>query len=280
MAKKEEAKDVVPQQTRAVATVTDEDVGAGFEGMSQDELAVPFLIILQKNSPQVEEGNAKYVAGAKAGSILNTVTQELYDGKEGITFVPCHREQRFIEWVPRDEGGGLVAVHEPQSQVVIEAKRAAKSRYGKMTLDNGNELAETFSVYGMLVHAEGVDPVIIAFGSTQIKHYKRWMTRAMSITARKESGERVVAPLFSHQYQLRTKTESNKKGSWFGWDIGFAGGSAATANIPQGTDLYEIAKGFRSAVTSGTVKAQGLEHTEETDDVADDGASPEAAGKF
>jgi hypothetical protein len=243
------------------AVVNAEDAGAGFEDITQDELQVPYLAIIQSNSPQLEEGNGKYIEGAKAGMIYNTVTNETYDGKVGIPVIPVHREQRFLQWVPRDEGGGLKGVHKPTDQLVLDAKKAAKSKYEKLTLPDGDELAETFSVYSLQrTDEENTVPIIIAFGSTQIKHYKSWMTKAMSIPARTAEGKRVSAPLYSHGYRLKTKTEKNKKGTWFGWSIDFDGpGGAKAAEIPEGSELYEAAKLFRSAVTSGAVTTTGFE---------------------
>ena len=65
------------------------DSGAGFEGADSQSFAIPYLIILQSNSPQVDEDDGKYIKGAKVGMFLNTVTGEIFDGKEGVNLVPC-----------------------------------------------------------------------------------------------------------------------------------------------------------------------------------------------
>ena len=65
------------------------DVSKGFENMTQEDMALPFVRILGQLSPQVTDGDAKYIEGAKPGMIYNTVTSELYDGKKGIKVIPC-----------------------------------------------------------------------------------------------------------------------------------------------------------------------------------------------
>ena len=57
------------------------DDAKGFDNMTQDDLALPFVRILGQLSPQVTMGDAKYIESAKPGMIYNTVTNELYDGK-------------------------------------------------------------------------------------------------------------------------------------------------------------------------------------------------------
>ena len=59
-----------------------DDVSKGFENMTQEDMALPFVRILGQLSPQVTDGDAKYIEGAKPGMIYNTVTSELYDGKK------------------------------------------------------------------------------------------------------------------------------------------------------------------------------------------------------
>ena len=52
--------------------------GQGFEDHTRDDYAVPFLGVLQSNSPQIET-----LPSARPGMLFNTVTNELYD------FIAC-----------------------------------------------------------------------------------------------------------------------------------------------------------------------------------------------
>jgi hypothetical protein len=56
------------------------DANAGSQNMTQEDLALPFLKVLGQLSPEVNKRDGKYVEGAEPGMILNTVTNEIYDG--------------------------------------------------------------------------------------------------------------------------------------------------------------------------------------------------------
>ena len=233
-----------------------EDLGAGFEDFKQEDLVIPFLALLQKGSPQVEDDNAARIEGARAGMLMNTVTQELIDGKTGIRFIPVHRDHKFIEWKDRDAGGGLLGVYDPEDKYVAEWKAKSKE-FGKIPTEEGS-LSETFTVYGLIVKGTGMDaaaldyePVAISFASTQLKAYKKWMTQAMGCVTRGENGARFPLPMFAHIYRLKTVLQQNNKGTWHGWAIGFDGANAAECRLPQDHPLYQAAKAFRDVVKSG-----------------------------
>jgi len=75
------ANEMTAKNTGSVALFGD-DLQQGFENMTQEDMALPFVRILGQLSPQVTDGDAKYIDGAKPGMIYNTVTSELFDGKK------------------------------------------------------------------------------------------------------------------------------------------------------------------------------------------------------
>lgn len=230
-----------------------EDEGMGFETMTREDFAIPFLVVLQPLSPQVAKGPDR-IEGAEAGSIYNTVTQEVSPGEEGVVVVPVHRTHNFIEWVPRDNGGGLVSIYGPEDEMVVEARRA--QRFGKIALDNGNDLVETFSVFALRVKEDGSsEQVIMNFSSTQIKAYRTWMTRAGSVSLRTSDGRTVRPPLFAHRYRLTTRFDSNDKGSWYSWVVGFDGENADEARLAVDDQLYLDARAFRGIAASEDQRA-------------------------
>jgi hypothetical protein len=253
-------KEEPPKSQLAVSRYEEEDVGAGFEDMTSDDMVIPFLIILQKGSPQVDEDAPEYIDGAKAGMLMNSATGEMFVGDEGVLFLPIHREHKFMEWIPRDSGGGLVGRHDPTDPMIIEAKRGGA--FGKLESPDGNDLVETFYVYGLLVDEDAGmhNPALLAFSSTQIKHYKKWMTQLRSIQLRSERGERITPPMFAHLFRLRSRSQSNNKGSWHGWDIRFSeheenGETAAErSRLEPEDELYIAAKEIRSLVVSDRVQ--------------------------
>lgn len=231
-------------------------VGTGFEDFTQDDLAVPFLSLLQKGSPQVEEGNPKQLPGAKAGSVMNTVTNELYDGKVGITVIPVHRTRSFIEWIPKDDGGGLVNVFEPDAPEVRKVLAAAGRKFGKLKIGDNNDLVETFSVFALLLLPDGTTRrVVISFSSSQIATYKKWMTQAQSIQIVQEGGRPVTPPMFSHKYVLTSAFFQKGEYTWHKWQVAFAGGSAEAARLADTDPLCEEAKEFRALLLTGKAQA-------------------------
>jgi hypothetical protein len=100
-----------------------DDAGLGYENQSNDDIQIPFINVLQGLSPEVTAEDSDY----KAGMIFNTVTQEAVKGSEGMVIVPVTTQHIFVEWIPRDKGGGYVGTHLPESEVVQKAKAESVS---------------------------------------------------------------------------------------------------------------------------------------------------------
>lgn len=225
--------------------------GAGFENQTSDDYSIPFLQILQALSPQLQENDS-----LRQGMILNTVTGEVWDGKKGIAFVPATTQHVYVEWKPRDAGGGFVGIHEVNSDLVAHAK-AASSEYGKYNTPDGNELIETFYVYGIALDDDGnASEAVLAFSSTKIKKYKGWMTKAKTIQIPLPDGRRIPAPLFAHRYRLKTVSEKNNKGQFFNWDaITFDGENAQQARLLPDDPLFQSAVNIKSMIEQGKARA-------------------------
>ena len=84
-------KDVaIKKPAGAVASVNIEQFAdEGFDNVDSKSLALPFLKVLGQLSPQVTQGDSQFIAEARPGMIYNAVTDELYNGQEGITVIPC-----------------------------------------------------------------------------------------------------------------------------------------------------------------------------------------------
>ena len=91
--------EVMKKDTGSIALFGD-DAAKGFENMTQEDMALPFVRILGQLSPQVTEGDGKYIEGAKPGMIYNTVTSELFDGKKGIKIIPCYYKNCLLYTSP------------------------------------------------------------------------------------------------------------------------------------------------------------------------------------
>ena len=236
------------------------DTAKGFENMTQEDLALPFLRILGQLSPQVTEGDAKYIASAKPGMIYNTVTSELYDGKKGIRVIPCYYKKDFPEWSDRGDGPGApVAVHLPNSPVIQTGKRDGS----KIRLPNGNYLEETASYYVMAeTKTGGFTPALITMKSTQLNVSKKWNSMMKTIQIPNGNGGFAIPPMHGVVYNLSSVLQKNDKGSWYGWVVNMERimGSADKS-------LYLMSKDFNSNVSKGNVQTKA-----DVEEVAKDNA--------
>ena len=77
--------------------------GASFDS---SEMQIPFVRILQALSPQLNKKKPEFIEGASSSDMYNTVTGQFWDGEEGLVVVPCFQVTKYLEFVPRDQGGG------------------------------------------------------------------------------------------------------------------------------------------------------------------------------
>lgn len=238
-------------------------------GLAQDasDFATPFLQILQNLSPQVKAGNPKQIKGLTAGMIFNTVSNEVFDGQAGIVVVPCFFDTNFVEWKPRESGGGLVAVHDRKTGERLEAQ-SQRDEKNHSILPNGNEIRRTAQYFVLLVGSNGkATPAIISMSSTQLKVSRKWNTAIADATITVD-GQVYPAPSFAKKYKLTTWLETKGKDDWFSWkveDLGFLGSNEVA--------LFKKAKEFYVSVSSGKVKAADPSH--ETESAAPDAGEPE-----
>lgn len=219
------------------------DAGAGFEGADRASFAIPFLAILQSMSPQVKKSDGAYIKGAEEGMLYNTVSNEVYSGDDGVRIIPCAFTRSFVEWVPREKGGGLVAEYDV---TVGEGLRARCKRDEKNhdILPNGNVLNDTRNHYLLVeTDTDRWEPMMLSLTSTQIKASRNWM----SAMQRECLAEKV--PMFALVYRMTTTPQQNEKGSWYGAVFDHEG-------YVEDPTVYEQAKAFYEQARAGKVKIQ------------------------
>lgn len=228
------------------------DAGLGYEGFSSSDYSIPYLSVLQGLSPQVTDNNP---AGARPGMIYNTVTGELIDGNEGVVFQCAELHKKYVEWVPRDAGGGLVAIFDPSDPEVSEAINYSASKnlkYGKLETPAGNSLIETYYAYGLILDETGEESkgfALMSFTSTKIKPTKNWLT-IMRTTMKGK------IPILAYRTVLRTSQEKGDKGTFYNVQFSPFGGKGWVESVlTPGHALLAEAKKFREMVLTGKAKA-------------------------
>jgi hypothetical protein len=63
--------------------------------------------------------------------IYNTVANEAYDGEKGILLVPCYYNRRYVEWKPREAGGGYVGSYGADDPIINTTYRDQRGNAGR-----------------------------------------------------------------------------------------------------------------------------------------------------
>jgi hypothetical protein len=244
------SKEVMNKEEGSVALFGN-DLDQGFENVTQEDTSLPYVRILGQLSAEVNEGDGKYIEGAKPGMIYNNITNEIFDGKKGIKVVVSYYKRNFPEKSDKGDGNAItVATHEPNSPIIQTGKRVGS----KIMLPNGNYLEETAYYYVLMeTNAGGMTPALITMKSSQLTVSKKWI--AMMKLMQVDIGEGKVGrpPMHGVVYNLSSALQKNDKGSWYGWSV--------TQDRIMGQEdvaLYKQAKGLKDNVSKGNVQTKAV----------------------
>lgn len=267
--KEPEVQPEAPQSNESKAVTTTQGAGAlaisddlmkyasAGDDFASNDISIPFVRILQKLSPEVDEESSDYLEGAKPGMLLNTATGKLYDAKEGIVIIPVRYQRELTEWKPRESGGGMVAYYGTDLSPLARAKKNEK---GKPVTTDGNNLVESGTYYCLLFNpADGsYEQVIIGMSSSNFKPARAWNTMIKNLRVSDGKGGFVKNPsLFLGAYKLSSEKVTKDVNTWYIWKTEFFG---LTPNLPNGADLVREAFAFREAIEAGRVKPQEAGH--------------------
>ena len=217
------------------------DVGSGFEEVTSSDIQIPFIRIIQALSPQLKKTDPSFIEGASQGDIFNTVTKKLWNGEEGILVIPSYFQQKLLEFIPRNQGGGFVGELSPESEDVRKAVRDQDS--GLELLENGNELVRTAQHYVKIVHEDGtLESAIVDMKKTQLKKSRQWNSIMLM---QKHNGASL--PSFANVYRLKSVEDGNDKGSWHSWTVNHE-------RQVDSIDSYKDAKSLHTSIKSGELR--------------------------
>ena len=217
--------------------------GAAFDS---SEMQIPFVRILQAMSPQLSKKKPEYIEGATQGDVFNTVTSQYWDGDIGITVVPCYQTTKYLEFVPREQGGGFqVEIPANDPDLTKTTREGARE-----ILPNGHELVRSDQHYCLVVEEDGsFQPAVIDMKSSQLKVSRRWKTQiAMQKVKHPKSGQMVTPAVYATVWRISTTEESNDQGTWGNYQV-------AKEGLVSSRDLLMEAKAFRESIMAGEVKA-------------------------
>ena len=219
-----------------------EDAGRGSENVTAQDIAIPFISILQKMSPECDEDSPDRLPNAKPGMIFQNVNKIMWLRDEGLEVVPCAYDRKIIEWIPRESGGGLVAIHEMNTPLMKEAKPNDKK---VPCLPNGHQLIDTSTHFVMYPGPlGGWEPAIISMKSTAQKKSRLWNSL---IAQQVIPGTNQPAPRWLFKWRLTTSLETKDQNNWYNWEIARSG--------VVDKELYLRAKKLNSQFMQGALAA-------------------------
>ena len=249
---------VTKQESGMPVELMDDIFATAGEGVDYEtsELQIPFIRVIQALSPQIKKSDPAFIQGASQGDAFNTVTSQYWDGSEGLTVIPCYQETKYLEFKPREDGGGGFVGERPANDPEIAKTTRDGSRE---ILPNGNELVKSDQHYCLVVGEDGMtQPAIIDMKSSQLSVSRRWKTQIAMLKVKSKDGAMRTPALYANEWQLTTIEQSNNMGTWFNWTIERVGFVSDRA-------MFEEAKTFRESIMKGEAKAVQEEPVQQSD---------------
>ena len=250
---------VAKKKTAEVAVMDENmfaaDAGIGVNDLGSEDLAIPFLKVLQKMSDELDD-----LDDAKAGDIYNTVTKEVVKGKDGVRLINCAYNLQYIEWEPRGTGTGAPhAIYGAGDEIPATERGDDNKDY--VAGGSGRYLERTAQHYVLVVDEDGMtQQALLPMKSTQFKKSKQWNSAMRSLKMKDSKGGLFTPPRFSHVWKLETVSEENKNGSWHGWQI-------SKDDVVKDPSVYAEAKLFAESIQAGQVN---VKHVREEDKPSSD----------
>lgn len=227
------------------------DAGKGTSSAQEDNL-VPLIYVLQATSPQAVKRNPEYIEGAEAGAIwLRNSEQPLVSGEEGILFQPCFFYKDWVEWIPRDSGGGLVGRSDDCPAEAKEVQDPQNPKMKRYVLPNGNDVIETRYHIGYVFLDDGrALPYVIPLKGSGHSFSKAWMFMQNG-----KQGPDGTYASWTFLYRLTTKFRSNNMGDWYMFEA-----AEANHNGPKNSwvteEQYKRGAKLNAAFERGSKKAE------------------------
>lgn len=244
----------VPQIASEFADTLNSMAGYGMEGVTQQDVLLPRLGIIQALSPQLNPRKPEYIEGAKLGMIFDTATGKLYP--DGLVVCPVIYQRRHIEW--RRNRGGLVKDWGTDDSILSRCKdEPRQDRPGvilQITPDD-NILTVTATWYVLNLTEHGA-PAFIPMSSSQWKSSRKWMSLATSERVEHPTNGIFQPPLFYRTYTLKSALMTKGDDEWYVFTVERAETLPDYINTHPGSgSLIADAKTLFEQVRSGDVKA-------------------------
>lgn len=247
MSKKNEA--VKAEENTIVATTASnlpsfikQGPARGAEHVTQDDITIPRLEVVQSLSACRKKSDPAYIEGAEEGMLYNSVTRALYG--QSVEVVPVAYRKEFLLWKDRKKGGGFRGAFPTMADA--EKARAA--------MEDGDdvEINDTAQHFCLLLDGDRAEEIVVSMAKSKLKTSRKWNT--LIRIAEVDS--------FAKSYTLNGVAQQNNNGDeFFGMDV--------TVDGWVNENTYHRAEGLWKMIESGKVKVS----TEGMDDGATGGST-------
>jgi hypothetical protein len=235
--------------------------GSGLEEATADSFSIPFISILQKGSPQVDEASGKQIKGAKAGMVFETVTKSMFEGTKGVELVQAHYKRVWLRWGSRDAGGGFKGEIAPEAlakmrndgQIVeVKGRSYVADKNGDVDPDENDRVVDTRVHYMLLIDRKKktAKRCVLSLSSTQVRKSKDLMSMFADLR-KEEDGQEYCPATYQSIIKLTTVPEKNDQGTWYGVSFEVVG-EFDDAEDP----IFIAAEQFKDAVKTGFADAK------------------------
>ena len=244
----QETSDLTVKKEGALATLNfEEHAGKGLENIDKDDLALPFLKLLQSGSYETKKKHAKYVDGAAAGMFYNTVTKKLYDGEKGINVIPCFYKMTYPEWAPFDKSEGRPVHPDRGPEVMAQTTKSGT----KDVLANGNEIIKTANHF-VIILGDRPEKALMSLKTTQLKTSRGWNSLMDNeVIVQQGTGKSIPAPAFSRIYHVKS-VENSGNFTWHGMTV-------SLVKPVDNAEIFSMAVEFNAALQKSNIAAASVE---------------------
>lgn len=193
----------------------------------RNDLIIPRAKKIEAMSPEMSDPEL-LKAGIHPGVIINSITKEILPP----TFIPVSYFKQWIRFNANKEGDRGWVDGYGARDVIYNTQDKDDIRLASDAVWDGDLPPVTTTFLCFLGLFEGQDiPVVLSFGGTNFKTGKTLLSLATF-----KGGD-----LFSNKYKLTTKKKTNDMGSWYVFDVAFAG-KASADEYAKAESIYESFK--------------------------------------
>lgn len=239
----------------------------GFDHLDKEEIRLPYIVLLQPLSPAVARDEL-----GKAGQFMNTLTNELFEGDQGVVCIPVDYQKRWVlrghaEHPNEDEKNRFIAAYSQEDPLVQEilakCEKGELDRYGKKEIPNPDDpkwpyqLVETYYQSGLLCEGDSsrdltiVGPFVMAFKSTKITPLMAWRNQAFQYRHREPSGQAIRLKTYCHAVRITSYKYNGKTHTWWKLKVDPLNGSIRNSLVPMQSEGYMAGEALYKSLHSG-----------------------------